>query len=33
MEFSAQFRMVMKVDAAINKFGYLAAMGIEIEAN
>jgi len=32
-EFSVRFRMVMKVDAGISKFGYLVAMRIETETN
>jgi len=33
MEFSVRFRMVIKVDAGISKFGCLLAMRIEMEAN
>jgi len=33
MGFSVRFRMVMKVDARISKFGYLTAVKIEMEAN
>lgn len=32
-EFSVRFRMVIKVDAGISRFGYPAAVGIETEAN
>ena len=33
MEFSVSFRIVMKVDTGISKFGSLSAMRIAIEAN
>jgi len=33
MELSVRFRILVKVDAEINKFDYLSAMRIEVEAN
>jgi len=33
MEFSVRFRMAMKVESGISKFGYLVAMRIEMEAD
>jgi len=33
MEFSVRFRMVMKGDSGISKFGYVVAVSVEIDAN